>query len=103
LDAPIVGADPEAASRRGDLVGAVNELILALLPTGTCTIAKVAAHLGVSRRTLHRQLAEQGLTFTGLLDEVRTGLARRYLAARQHSLTEIAERLGYGSLSAFSR
>lgn len=115
LEAPIAGADPEAARRAEryleleagsgprDLVAAIRELILALLPTGACTIQRVAVHLGVSRRTLHRQLAAGGHTFSDLLDEVRVGLAQRYLAAAQHSLTEISERLGYGSLSAFSR
>ena len=116
LDVEIAGADPEAARRavrylemeatapRGDIVAAVRELIEALLPTGGCTIEKVAAHLGVSRRTLHRQLAaDGGRTFTGLLEQVRGELLERYRAGGQYSLTEIGERLGYGSLSAFSR
>lgn len=116
LDAPIAGADPAAAAtalryldleaeRAGDdPTAAVRDLIIALLPTGTCTIERVAAHMGVSRRTLHRRLAEAGApTFTDLLKEARIGLARRYLEAGRHSLTEIADRLGYSSLSAFSR
>lgn len=116
LDTPIAGADPAAAAtalryldldaRRGreDPAAAVRDLILALLPTGTCTIERVSARLGVSRRTLCRRLAEAGApSFTDLLNEARVGLARRYLAAGRHSLTEIAERLGYSSLSAFSR
>ena len=116
LDSPIAGADPVAASRAlryldlearlgdNDPTAAVRELILALLPTGSCTIERVAAHLGMSRRTLCRRLAAaSALTFTELLNEIRIGLAQRYLAAGRHSLTEIAERLGYASLSAFSR
>ena len=116
LDMPIADADPAAAARalryldqetrfdRDDPTPAVRELILALLPTGTCTIEQVAAHMGLSRRTLHRRLAAANApAFTDLLNEVRIGLARRYLASGHHSLTEIAERLGYGSLSAFSR
>lgn len=94
----------EAAFRRDDPVETVRELILALLPTGTCTVARVAACLGVSRRTLHRRLAEAGgPSFTDLLADTRTGLAERYIASGRYTLTEIAERLGYGSLSAFSR
>ena len=117
LEAPIAGADPVAAARAlryldlearfdcADPTAAVRELILALLPTGTCTIDRVAAHLGVSRRTLSRRLAAANApTFTELLNDARVGQAwQRYLAAGRHSLTEIAERLGYGSLSAFSR
>ena len=82
----------------------MRDLIIALLPTGACTIKRVAAHMGVSPRTLHRRLADAGApTFTEMLNDARIGLARRYLAAGRHSLTEIAERLGYASLSAFSR
>ena len=116
LDTPIAGADPEAARRaeryveleaglgRSDPVAAARQLILALLPTGTSTVERVAAHMGVSRRTLHRQLAAAGgPTFTALLNETRLDLAGRYVASGQYSLSEIAERLGYGSLSAFSR
>ncbi|MBL8554555.1 MAG: AraC family transcriptional regulator [Phenylobacterium sp.] len=116
LEAPISGADPVAARRalryveweagagRRDTAATVRELILALLPTGTCGIARVAALMGVSRRTLHRRLAEDGgQSFEALLDEIRTDLARRYIADGRHSLTEVASRLGYGSLSAFSR
>ncbi len=96
--------EQEAGLARADPAATVRDLILALLPTGTCTIDRVAAHLGMSRRTLHRRLAAAGgASFTQLLDETRLGLARKYLAAGRYSLTEIAERLGYGSLSAFSR
>lgn len=115
LQAPIAGADPvaaataqryldlEARNDRHDPTTAVRDLIMGLLPTGACTIKRVAAHMGVSPRTLHRRLAEAGApTFTELLNEARIGLARRYLTAG-HSLTEIAGRLGYASLSAFSR
>lgn len=116
LDAPIAGADPVAATHAlrylaqqprfdGDNpTGTARELILALLPTGTCTVERVAAHMGLSRRTLCRRLTEANApTFTELLNDVRIGLAERYLSAGRHSLTEIADRLGYGSLSAFSR
>jgi AraC-like DNA-binding protein len=114
LDAPISGADPVAAARAlryldlevqaaPDTAKVVSQLILALLPTGACTIERVAQHLGVGRKTLNRRLArENGASFTKLLNDVRVSEAKRYLAAKR-SKTEIAERLGYGSLSAFSR
>lgn len=116
LDRPIAEADPEAARRalryleqeaafrRNDPVETVRELIVALLPTGDCTIVRVAGRLGISRRTLHRRLADAGgPSFTELLESTRIDLARRYIAAGQHSLTEVADRLGYSCLSAFSR
>lgn len=116
LDRPVAGADPVMAERALRYVAAeagarprktgdqVRNLILALLPAGDCTVERVCRHLGMDRRTLHRRLAAEGEpTFTELLQAARVSLARRYLAAGRYSLTEIAERLGYGSLSAFSR
>lgn len=92
-----------AVRRRPDPIAEARALLVALLPTGAASVERLAAYMGVSRRTLHRQLARQGLTFTQLLLEVR----RRQLAALQaagtRSLTEIAGLLGYSCLSTFSR
>ena len=48
-------------------------------PLGRCSVEKVAQHLGVDRRTVHRHLAQNGETFSSLLDEVRAELAETYL------------------------
>ena len=53
-----------------------------LLGTGTCTIDRVAQHLGIDRRTIHRRLANEGETFSDLVEAVRRELAR---ALRQGS------------------
>jgi AraC-like DNA-binding protein len=115
LDAPIAAADAGMArqvqryidqlggKRKGDPASVARELLTALLPTGNCSIEHVAAHMGISRRTLHRQLAGQGVTFTALLHDARRRVAEAHLAAADRSLTEIAELIGYSSLSAFSR
>jgi AraC-like DNA-binding protein len=115
LDAPVVGADPEtrrhmerylaqvAGRHRVDAPAVVRALILEMLPSGQCSIQKVAARLRVHRRTLHRQLAVQDTTFARLLDEARFQLAEAHIAEGRQSLTQISELLGYSSLSAFSR
>lgn len=115
LDAPIVAADADMARhvqhyidqlggrRNGDPASVVRELLTALLPTGNSSIEQVAVHMGITRRTLHRQLASQGVTFTELLNEVRRQVTEAHLSAGDRSLTEIAELIGYSSLSAFSR
>ena len=74
-----------------------------LLPLGHCPVDQVAKALGVDRRTLQRQLASEGESFSGLLHSVRAGLAERYLQNRRYSLTEIADVLGFTAPSAFSR
>ncbi len=115
LEAPVIDSDPVAARRieryieqvegrrKADPVAAARELIVALLPTGACSVERVARHMGVDRRTLHRWLAQGGYSFVNLLAEVRENLAAAHLGAQDRSLTEIADRLGYASLSAFSR
>jgi AraC-like DNA-binding protein len=114
LDAPIADADPVNAQRleryiealgwrSNDPVETARELIQALLPTGACSAARVAQHMGIDRRTLHRRLAGAGTNFRTLIEETRERLAAAHIAAGDRSLTEIADLLGYSSLSAFSR
>jgi AraC-like DNA-binding protein len=43
------------------------------------TLADIAKLLDVSDRSLRRQLREQGISFRGLLDELRTQIALKYL------------------------
>ncbi len=72
----------------------VRALIEVLLPTGRCSIEHVARSLHVDRRTLHRQLAASGLTFSSLLDTTRVRLATHLVAHRGRSLTEVAGPVG---------
>ena len=111
----VVGADPVMArqiSRYVDeLAGAhplglrqqVSEIVGHLLPMGQCTIERLAQHLAVDRRTVHRRLAAEGATFSGIVQQVREDLARTYLAGGRRTMTQIAPLLGFSSLSAFSR
>lgn len=80
---------------------ACRQLILALLPGGACTAAAVARHLRVDRRTLHRRLDAEGFTFSGLLEEVRTDLAKRHLRGSDMPMGEVAELLGFAATSSF--
>ncbi|QNP47637.1 AraC family transcriptional regulator [Diaphorobacter aerolatus] len=81
----------------------VEQLIIALLPTGRCSADQVAAHLGVDRRTVHRRLTAQGTTFIQLLNEIRAEQAQRLMGYGDRTLTDVAAQLGFSSLSAFSR
>ncbi|HEX7758712.1 MAG TPA: AraC family transcriptional regulator [Caulobacteraceae bacterium] len=113
--APIARADPDLAreltrlverSAAGQAVGLsdrVSELIARLLPSGDCSVDQVAEHLGVDRRTIHRRLALEGATFSGLLEETRREIARVQLLSTDYPLGDVAHRLGFSSLSTFSR
>lgn len=115
---PIVSADPhlnrylvrihdEAMARRGPsrdpLRVRVENAITPRLPHGTARSEAVAGDLGISPRTLSRRLAEEGTSFSAILEELRAALARRYLRQPELSMSEIAWLLGYAEASAFVR
>jgi AraC-like DNA-binding protein len=58
--------------------------------------------LGMSPRSLQRLLEERGTTFRRFRDEMRAALAQNYLGGPL-PLKQIAERLGFGDVNAFSR
>jgi len=67
------------------------------------TLGAVAEQLRMSERTLQRRLAEQKLSFTDLLDDVRRESALEYLKARRVSVEEVAFLLGFATPSSFFR
>ncbi|MBL8382396.1 MAG: AraC family transcriptional regulator [Burkholderiales bacterium] len=115
LERPIEAADPAMAriarqyldslmlSPEANIASRVRPLIVALLPGARCTVERVAEHLGVDRRTIHRHLARRGETFSVVLSAVRAELATRHIRDGNRPLGEIADLLGFSGLSAFSR
>jgi AraC-like DNA-binding protein len=114
---PCVNADPylnallvkyceEALGRRRKKAATwqskVENAVVPLLPHGHARIGAVAAELGVSRRTLARRLADEGLTFRRVLDELRFDLSKRYLREQDLPISEIAWLLGYRETSALN-
>jgi AraC-like DNA-binding protein len=67
------------------------------------TIEHVAELLHMSDRTLKRQLAAEGTTFSTLVDEVRYRHATSLLSRTDYSLEQIADELGYSDVANFSR
>lgn len=85
-----------------DLAAVVERAILNSLREGP-SLERIAADLNLSSRSLRRRLGEQGLSFEGLLDQVRRTQALRLLANPQLSLDEVAARAGYGDRRSFRR
>jgi AraC-like DNA-binding protein len=81
----------------------VGGAIVAELGGGDSGIERVAKRLGMSRRTLQRRLDEEGVSFAEMVEGIREGLARHYLARSDLAIAEIAFLLGYGSAAAFQR
>lgn len=87
--------------RRG-LAARVRRALDASLDDGPPSMAAVARSLGVSTRTLQRELADLGTSFRALVDHVRQSRARELLRANL-PLDEVAARVGYSERSAFVR
>ncbi|HMO45999.1 MAG TPA: AraC family transcriptional regulator [Rubrivivax sp.] len=64
---------------------------------------EMAARLGLSVRTLHRRLAEQGQPYQHLVDDVRRSLAIEFLQNTSLSVEEIAGRVGFSEASNFRK
>lgn len=112
-----VGADPELnralelhgaavlaqCAEAGDLYEQTRSTVRALLPQGDATLAKTAKKLHVTSRTLQRRLLEEGVSFAGLLTEVRRSQAELLLSMGEAPLAEVAEQVGYADAGAFVR
>ncbi len=114
---PVVGADPylnellinycdqalaARSTKRGSFGSSVENVIALHLPHGKARIGEIARKLGVSQRTLARRLSSEGLTFAGVLQRLKSDLAKRHLADETLSISEIAWLVGYQDVSAFT-
>jgi AraC-like DNA-binding protein len=79
-----------------------RELRIALI-RGHVSAVSIAAQLGMSRRTLDRQLSAAGLPFQKALDETRCEYARQLLAYTRLEIGKIAMIVGYADPSILTR
>ena len=115
LSHPLPGADPGRVRlltdriaaldhrHQRDLVGRIRSALPPLLLTRGASLERTAELLSLHPRTLNRRLAEAGCTFQGLVEEVRSGLARQLLGNTAMSVSQIAAALNYAETSAFTR
>ena len=73
----------------------VETLVDRQLANGGSSVVRIAAQLNLSRSTLHRRLAEQNLTFEGIVDSVRRRRVEEYLGLHSVPLNQLAALLGY--------
>jgi AraC-like DNA-binding protein len=88
---------------RSDVRSRAEDLIIQLLPHGRANADVVAGRLGMSRRTLARALSAEGVTFSELVDSLRTSLAKRYLSEQELPVSQVAWLLGYREASSFTK
>ena len=101
--ARVVDADALVSRPDMTLADKVRWLVREMLPLAECSVEKVAQHLGVHRRTVHRHLARTGKTFSSLVGEERAELTGTHLKGNEGRPADVAVLLGFSGLSAFSR
>lgn len=111
---PLRGADENLAqileahacaelSARDESNPSLRERVRACLWSGIEEASAVALELGVSARSLRRQLANEQTSFAELVAERRSAVAVELLSADSVRVADIAQRLGYAEVSSFTR
>ena len=115
LDMPLPQANPVTARlceeqcqqllvqryRQGGVALQVRRRLLSQ-PGSFPDMEAMASELGVTSRTLRRQLRTEGTGYRELLDEVRRMLAEQWLLLGGLGMEEISDRLGFSELSNFN-
>lgn len=89
--------------RRKSASLATEDSVRKLLAKNGAPLPAVARDQLHSERTLQRRLAQSGTSFKAIKEQAKLDLACKCLLQSDMKLTQIAEQLGFSSLSAFSR
>jgi len=93
----------ESTGKQQALLQELQDVVLNLLPNGYPTLNEMSRRLGISSRTLQRRLAEAGLSYRGVIDQVRFRRACLGLSKGHVKVADLALELGYRDPSSFSR
>jgi AraC-like DNA-binding protein len=80
----------------------VENAIAPLLPHASARASVIARALGMSERTMERKLAQEGSTFTEILQQLKLEMAVRYVEDPSLPISRIAWLLGFEEVSSFS-
>ena len=86
-----------------DFPGCLEQVLQSYLRDGATTIGQIAPVLGIGARTLQRRLADQNLTFRGVVETTRVRLAISLLDDTELSVGDISATAGYTDASHFTR
>jgi AraC-like DNA-binding protein len=116
LDVPCPNANPITAkicqqvcdvimSERPGESGLVRRIRTACLNSSDRfpTAAEIANEVGLSLRTFHRRLAEDGLSYQFIVDEMRRSLATELLENTHMGIDQVAERVGFADATSFRK
>ena len=96
------GAARERCTASGSLRALIENEVQSLLSQGKTQKQNIAKSLGVSARTLSRRLAEEGITYEEVVDQLRRSLALQYIKDPSIPLGEMTWLLGYEGSTSFN-
>ncbi len=88
---------------RDNLAKLTYQYLLYLLDKSGLSLDAAAVTFGMAERTLRRKLVAEGISYRQLLEQVRRDTCHLYFLEGTRNLSEIAAKLGYSELSAFTR
>ncbi|KRE93227.1 AraC family transcriptional regulator [Paenibacillus sp. Soil766] len=100
---PVLDQSLDEQLRRHSITEMVKWILKRSLTAGRPDIHTVAKELGMSERTLQRQLTDDNTSFQHLLSQVRHEQAREYLADSSFEIKEVAFLIGYEDQNSFYR
>lgn len=101
--------DPQLKERLAEAMtsesftGIVQQKLYQAIPSGFFTSEDIAVSLGISSRTLQRNLTAEGTKFNQELQNVQKILAFGYFTNPEMTTEDVAYLLGYSEVSSFSR
>lgn len=96
-------SDPPRMNPSCNFSGSAKIVIAGMMGSTSPSVERLAAAAGLSVRSLQRRLAEEGTSFSRLLEEVRRASALTKIAKADASLADVSASLGYGRQSALTR
>lgn len=94
---------PDLSTASDDFTASLKRLLQPYLRDGYPHIDLAAEIAGTSVRTLQRRLAKAGLSYSGLVQQVRFEAAKRLVIEPQMRMIDVAYTLGWSSPATFTR
>lgn len=92
-----------AASAPKTFVETIQKVLFQVIPSGNFSLQDVALKIGISTRTLQRNLQAENTTFNRQLQEAQKILSLNFLQNDNLTTIEIAYLVGFSEVSSFSR
>lgn len=81
----------------------IQSILFNLIPSGNFTLEDIAKNIGLSTRTIQRNLSAENTTYKQQLQEVQKLMAINYIKNYHIEIDEVAYLIGYSETSSFLR